>query len=251
MSSRATHVTQVTSLIPAIWVQFYDMPLYLWGSWSLQGFKQPPQRQGQWHQQPSQAYSLRKSFPPPRTFTHLISPRAHAHCSLHSHGTWCYITSQAEHTHSRIWAACQNCPIWKSPPLKYKPLAQEPRQITCWLPKCRGRDLTQVTNPMQSLEQELRNQRHDVLNCTPSGRDAEPSQVPLPGGSAALVSWLTSLVSQSSFWKENKCWTLLSVVCLCCQTIKVCFWVFWIWGSFSPIDNCSKYQNSKALLSFH
>lgn len=181
---------------------------------------------------------------PPQTFTQLISPGAHAHCSLHSHGTWCYTSSQAEHTHSRIWAACQNCPVWKSPPLKYKPLAQEPCLITCWVSKCRGRDFTQVTNPMQSPEQELRNKRHNVLNCTPSGRDAELSQVPLPGGSAALTSWLTSLVSQSSLGKEKKCWTLLSVVCLCCQTIKVCFWVCWIWGSFSPIDNCSKHQNS-------
>lgn len=56
------------------------------------------------------------SLPPAQTFTQLISPGAHAHCSLHSHGTWCYTSSQAEHTHSRIWAACQNCPVWKSPP---------------------------------------------------------------------------------------------------------------------------------------
>ena len=66
MSPWATHVIQVTSLIPALRLQSSDAPLCLWGSPSQQVFKQAPQRQGQW---PRQADSQGRNGPPRHSYS--------------------------------------------------------------------------------------------------------------------------------------------------------------------------------------
>lgn len=141
------------------------------------------------------------------------------------------VAHQAEHTHSRIWAACQRCPAWKSLPLKSKPGTISPGALA-WSqagPAVHREGPTQVTNLMQMQSKSL-DIKGTVSWIAPQvaemwSRLRCPSQVAVLPSPLDLLMWFLSPHPQK---KRQHCWTLLSVVCLCCLTVKVCFWVCWV-----------------------